>query len=551
MRLKQIVEGGWETDVTQSTVIHPSVVKTALLVANQFVEDFNKYLVAKQMPEIRIGHPTGSSAYYDVDEEEKIYGDIDLQFVAPETPETEGKTQASFQGFWYRVEDDFINTVHPKYVHPESSAGHPILKVGKDQWVQIDMMVHPEKFETWGRFRVTPERGIKGLLNGLMFSEFGVLMDLSIQHSGVQIKVRDKQRLPFVPTRSNYELVTISANIETFVLDVFVHEAKEQGIENPEIAPLLKANPGSDISNVKIERLANAIKGFAESCELNEMFGKGHLKAYTSSEEFIAAFLGRIETRCMTDVAAKKRDKAVTPEAIARAGRDKRSILAGLVYVMKFFKSENVNEEFSLKKTLASLLIAGSIGLSALPRRDIQAKADPELTKIGRATLTNLPVALQKKIGNVNDIIFVRGIPKGGSQNAICQIGKGENVVYVNPKYVKQFLAGAGDQLSAHELTHYAQSRMSDKMQKSFPETDPDESKQYGKMGQEDAWKILQNLRKNGDRMWNHSREEQAMIVQQREAQVDLLRNLTDASQRKLAKQKISVYDEYINDYDS
>jgi hypothetical protein len=212
---------------------------------------------------------------------------------------------------------------------------------------------------------------------------------------------------------------------------------------------------------------------------------------------------------------------------------------------------EVLDESFSLKKALASMLIAGSVGLGALTHKDSQIKADPQLTQIGRETIKNLPIALQKKIGgNVNDIIFVRGVPKGGSERAICQLGQGENVVYVNPKYVQQFLDGAGDQLSAHELTHFAQSKMSVKMQKSFPQTDPDESKQYGKMGQEDAWQILKNLRKQGDRMWNHSREEQAMIVQQREAQVDLFKNLQDEEQKKLAKQKIAIYDQYINDYD-
>jgi len=223
-----------------------------------------------------------------------------------------------------------------------------------------------------------------------------------------------------------------------------------------------------------------------------------------------------------------------------------------------------VNEEFSLRKGLAALILAGSLGAGAVGAyqathsNQISVQADPELTKIGRETLKDLPSALQKKIGDVDKIIFVKGIPKGGSQKAICQIGKGENIIYVNPKYVNQFLSGEGDQLSAHELTHYAQSRLSDAEQKKFPPTDSDESKMYGKMAEPDAWKVLQTLRSKGDRMWNHSREEQAMIVQQREAQYDIIRQLQKRSktedtldQIKQEKQKISVYDEYINDFDS
>ena len=80
----------------------------------------------------------------------------------------------------------------------------------------------------------------------------------------------------------------------------------------------------------------------------------------------------------------------------------------------------------------------------------------------------------------------------------------------------------------------------------------------YGNLATPDAWKILISARKNGNRMWNHSREEQAMIVQLRTEEQDSLDDFIKSGRKdgpmlkaiQLQKKKISVYDSYINDYD-
>ena len=76
-----IPEGGWETTVTQSTVIRPAMVAQVLKLVKKFVSDFNAWL-PKGHPQIKMGHPTGSSAYHEIETEQdpdKIYGDIDLR----------------------------------------------------------------------------------------------------------------------------------------------------------------------------------------------------------------------------------------------------------------------------------------------------------------------------------------------------------------------------------------------------------------------------------------------------------------------------------------
>ena len=82
-----IIEGGWDTTLTQNTVLHPKIVAVALQVVDKFVADFNK-MYAEQFGEIQRGRPTGSSAHHEIDSKEdptKVYGDIDLQMIAPES----------------------------------------------------------------------------------------------------------------------------------------------------------------------------------------------------------------------------------------------------------------------------------------------------------------------------------------------------------------------------------------------------------------------------------------------------------------------------------
>jgi hypothetical protein len=198
-------------------------------------------------------------------------------------------------------------------------------------------MPHPERLATWGRFRTTPERGVKGLLNGNMFSVLGELLTMSIQHSGVQFKVRDQVKQPYSTTRKNYELVTISTDIENFVMDIFKHLAELQGIESPKVDPLLNKHPGSDIKDVKISNLVNAVKGLANSFEINNMYGKGDLSNYSNKVDFINVFKQLYTAKAEKDINAVKRDKAETPQAKARADDDRQKVAQGLSMVMGLF----------------------------------------------------------------------------------------------------------------------------------------------------------------------------------------------------------------------
>jgi hypothetical protein len=338
MKIAQIIrEGGWDTTLTQNTVLHPKIVSVALQVVDKFVADFNTWLAAKNMPAVRRGRPTGSSAYHEIDAQEdpdKVYGDIDLQMIGEEIP---GRSHNQFTAFWNSTADQFVKETSPQYVDmTESKPGHPIFKVGANDYVQIDFMWHPERLEKWGATRVTPERGVKGLLYGNMYSVLGELLDMSIQHAGVQLKVIDGAHVPFSKQKGT-EVVTVTTNPETFLLDILAYESQQQGIPHPVIDPMLRKFRGTDLNNVKIQNLVNGVKGLAASFEANRMFGEGDLAAFTDQAQFLQAFLRRYEEKAMEDVNAKKREKAATPQAIARAEQDKQKVLGGLATVKGYF----------------------------------------------------------------------------------------------------------------------------------------------------------------------------------------------------------------------
>lgn len=58
MKIRDIVcEGGWDTTLTQGTVLHPRVVGVALKIVDRFVMDFNEFLKQHGLGPVRRGTP--------------------------------------------------------------------------------------------------------------------------------------------------------------------------------------------------------------------------------------------------------------------------------------------------------------------------------------------------------------------------------------------------------------------------------------------------------------------------------------------------------------
>lgn len=338
MRAFELLEGGWESVATQSTNITPQVTRAALQQVKKFTDDFNKYLDAQGVIPVEMGKPTGSSAYYDVDTKDKVYGDIDLQMIAKEQ---DGKTTGQLTTFYNKLMNDFIKTTKPAYVHDEGKEirGHVIFIIGKDAYVQVDMIWAIEKEADWARYRTTPEQGVKGLVYGSLYSSFGEVINMSIQLAGAQMKIKDGLPVNFQKHRKVDSVETLSLDIENFGVDIlrelFTRTYPDTPIGSMQIDPELKANPGLIKDNIKMASLIGVIRGLGKSFALNDMYGKYNLVDIESYDDLISKFMSHLKSKTEAAKVAKKFDKAKTPQAIAKVKHIRKQIDAGMATVEK------------------------------------------------------------------------------------------------------------------------------------------------------------------------------------------------------------------------
>lgn len=328
-------EGGWASTATQGTKITPKTVRAVLPVVERFIKRFNQWATQNNIEPIKIGGPLGSTAYYKTDDEDKEYGDIDLQVIAPDI---EGKSAAQVSTLYTNIFDKFVQATQPKELHDKTFTKNPVFQVGND-FVQVDFVWAVDSLSTWSKNRMTPPQGIKGAVHGSMFSSFGDIMHISMQGSGAQIKIVDNEIRPYAKTRKFDKLETISTDIEHFGIDIVKWMHQHMGLQGPvKISPRLKKHPGLDTGEIRSEQLADVIKGVAETFEMNDMFGKANLSEFQSANDFINAFVNNFTDRLEKSINSTKFDKAQSPEARKKAQDTKDKLQYGIDYISSIFK---------------------------------------------------------------------------------------------------------------------------------------------------------------------------------------------------------------------
>lgn len=344
MRIVELlIEGGWTTG--DNPGIQAKLIKVGIASVEKFLQDFNPWLKSiGQAGPVTVGHPTGSAAYHELDDPENtIYGDMDLQIIIPDLPEYDDMTSGQLQGRWGSLIDKFIQSSNLEYIDKaESKGSQPMFILPGGNKLQVDLMPHPVKTAEWGRYRATGEHKLKGLLNGNIFATMSEMLPFNLQHKGIQYKTINGKKVNYGKTLKNYQLHTVGTDIKRWILDIFLNLAQEQGIENPKINPLLKNNPGVDVNDVNVARLVNGVKGFAKSCELNNMFGQGDLEKFSSAEDFLNQFVNNYVEKSQHAITAPKRDKASTPASQARAIKDREALSQGLEYVKSLFVGTDI-----------------------------------------------------------------------------------------------------------------------------------------------------------------------------------------------------------------
>jgi hypothetical protein len=326
-------EGGWEDTITQKTKLTPSTVKKAIGAVSEFVNNFNTYLGDMGIPPVKMGSPTGSSAYFDVDDETVEYGDIDLQMIAPDLDD---KTTYQLADYYNKALDAYIAKFKPSNIHDtgKPTNGHPIFKVGND-YIQVDMLWGKARLADWDRWRKTPHRGIKGLIYGNIYSSLGEIMDMSLQ-SAVQVKMKDGEPVSF-RSRKGVELVEVTDNIRNFGVDIlkFIYNGVYGSLKGLKIDPELKKNPGLKTEQVNIADLLHTVKGLAKSFEHNDLYGKFNLKQFSGPQDFLQTYASHYLGKAKGAGEGAKLDKATTPEELAKVQELRDKIAHGVAIFKK------------------------------------------------------------------------------------------------------------------------------------------------------------------------------------------------------------------------
>lgn len=330
-------EGGWASTLTQNTVITPNVVVKAVNQYNQFINDFNNFLKIKNIPEVKAGHPVGSTNYYKrdlVSNPNKEYGDIDILLFIPKLKD---KSDAQISEIYKKLVIEFCQNKSDI----STDSGHAVIfKLNNDDYVQVDLVFAYYENKEWLKALV-PEYNIKGVLSASLYSSLAELLNLSISSNGIQVKLRDNKPVSFRQSKHT-TLKIISTDPKHWALDIlyFYHN-----LINPTgrltIAQTLKDHSGINPENLKISDIVLSIKGLADSLEsngANGWFGYGPLSHIKNKQDFMnqikTIYTSKINSR-MND---SKFNKAETEKAKEKVIETKKKLQAGLEKILELLK---------------------------------------------------------------------------------------------------------------------------------------------------------------------------------------------------------------------
>ena len=299
------------------------------MIMQDLVSQFNTWLSHHDHAPgmVEVGSPTGSGYYYKQDADHKVYGDVDLQMIAPNPL---GVGHATYSNEWNQLWAEWVARDQPPQVNAElSTPGHPIIRLRDGGQAQIDFMWHEPAHVTWGLARSVPPQGLKGMLNGNMFSVLGQMLNMSMQHAGVQVKTDAQGRVVPFSKRKMVTLHTITTD-PAHMFEHILSWCAQKPLQDLKVHPLLKANPGVKWPSPDVHVLIKGIHGLAHSFSLNNLYGKGVLTPYANELEFLNEFWSIYEAKAEFELNNPKRQKAETPSAQERAQRDIQQIKKGL-----------------------------------------------------------------------------------------------------------------------------------------------------------------------------------------------------------------------------
>ena len=320
-----ITEGGWASTKTQNTKLTPGLLQRVVsYLTNQIEPSLNRWLESNGVSPIKFGKPVGSGTYYQrhlQTQPEKVYGDIDIQFIIPRLQD---KSTNENRKFYY----DLIKQYGDSSNQFETENGKNIIvNIGNDDYVQIDLVSLFSDLVDWSSI-LTPPEGVKGVLSASLYSALAEALNISISDLGIQVKKAGGKIVPF-SKQKDVELLNITTNKKQWAIDL----VKFFGCNN--IDPILKRYPGMS-DEITIDQLVGSIVGIARTLELNNKLSVSGIN-YDTAAGLISSikniYLGKIDKV----INSSKFDKAATPEAQALAEKTKKTLYNGSRTIANFF----------------------------------------------------------------------------------------------------------------------------------------------------------------------------------------------------------------------
>ena len=318
MKIREIIlEGGWASSKTQSTVLTPGLLQRVVQhLTSEIQPKLNAWFKSNNIEPIQFGNPVGSGTYYQrhlQTQPDKQYGDIDIQFIIPRLSD---KSTNENRKFYY----DLIKQYGDASGAFETENGKNIIvNIGSDDYVQIDLVSLFSNLVDWSSI-LTPPEGVKGVLSASLYSALAEALNLSISDLGIQLKVSNGKIVPF-SKQKDVETLNVTTNRKAWAVDLV------RFFKCREIDPLLEKYPGMG-DEITIEQLIGSIVGIARTLELNEKLSITGLN-YSSAAELITTIKIIYLSKIDKVINSSKFDKATTPEAQALAEKTKKVLYNG------------------------------------------------------------------------------------------------------------------------------------------------------------------------------------------------------------------------------
>ncbi len=323
-----LFEGGWATEKTQGTTITPDVIAEIVKIIKEISIKFNKHLETKALPSLDFSQPIGSGTWWESDIKEfpnKTYGDIDYMVAYPTLKLTEGGERAdeiATVKLYNEILLDWIDSENLSKIDAKGTReiSNPssiklLVSLPEDRFVQIDMVVTHTEYKEWAIFRFTPERNVKGFVNGNLYGALGDSLEISIQPRGVRAKFAGDIMVPFSKRKGTTEKL-ISLSAQTFITDIAKFFWEQKGTNKPfQPSESLQRWKGINPSNPTFKDLCEGIRALAETLEGMGEFGT--ILKYGNANDFLLSVVKKYTDSMNLSANSTKFAKAKTPEAFA------------------------------------------------------------------------------------------------------------------------------------------------------------------------------------------------------------------------------------------